>query len=784
MTSKRHVLFYCLYALFIFLWFKDNLPPLKQLDISRIIPLIGLISLAAVDLLLSLKHKGWRPKIRLTRTHLLIAAVILLAVAVRIPYLMNSYGLYNSDDAIPALMSKHISEGKLPPVYFYGQLYMGSFAEHLYAVPIALFGYSPLLLKVSPLIFFLAFLALQFIFLKQLFSASFSLAVSLFYCLPIGPLHFVSLDNSHKDPLVLLFGAALLYVAYRIHYQKRENLIPAYGLLLGLGFWTHQITISFIVTSFLIIVMALKLRLKKYILLASYAILGLLPVLMMEVYWKFPLLTWLFGGKTGLINWNKMENTYRLFLHLVTRNSHPAAVLYPILMLIGLAALSIPSIRKRNLLPQSMFGLMLLIFLIIYWLSSFSQTNAVRYLYPLYVCIPVLLLSSLEWIKSKLKYPLMGIVVLSLFVFFNLKGAAQDVTVVRKEHDFRLKIIAMMRETGRKAWKSEFWTAYLMDALSQEEFIIDSYTLNRYYPYSLAYSNSPEDENYLFVRAAYRKGMKLSQRFARLLKRLGIPHRQRMTENVLLIYDIQSPVFTENLLARVPRQIPEIEIIQLDYARGYLHITFRNKGSPKNVRGFRIHFEISGYSSTVRDFPLKKDRAKVRIPFPRKDAFVLRYRLDYQGLRIPASEGEITCTPPPPKIKEKRARILYLAGFGPVVELAQNQELRICEKDVSLEINRRLDKDKRLRLSLYPPVDSSDPKWYGNYHQELDVFINHRFHSTHRLRDGRNIIQMDLDNLERFPATNRLDLKFKYHHTFRFKPFWKTAALLEKIEVF
>ncbi len=400
--NNRRVLFYCLYALFVFFWFKDNLPPLKQLNISRTIPLIGLISLAAVQLLLALKAKGWKPKIGLNRTHLLIVAVILLAVAVRLPYLANNYGLFNSDDAIPALMSKHISEGKLPPVYFYGQLYMGSFAEHLYAVPIVIIGYSPLLLKVLPLIFFSAFLVIQFIFLKQLYSVSFSMAVSLFYCLPIGPLHFVSMDNSHKDPMVLLFGAALLYTAYRIHYQKRESLIPVYGLLLGLGFWTHQITISFIVTSFLFIALALKLRLKKYLSLASYVLLGLLPVLMMEVYWKFPLLKWLSGGKTGLITWKKLENTYRLFLLLITRNNHPAAVLFPALTLIGLAAVLIPSIRKRILLPQSMFGLSLLIFLIIYWLSGFSQSNAVRYLYPIYVCLPVLLLSSLYWIKSQL----------------------------------------------------------------------------------------------------------------------------------------------------------------------------------------------------------------------------------------------------------------------------------------------------------------------------------------------------------------------------------------------
>ncbi len=784
MTNRRHVLFYLLYALFVFIWFKDNLPPLKQAGINRIIPVVGLISLLVIQLLLTRKAKGWKPKFRLNDTHLLIVGVILLAFVMRIPYLMNNNGLFNSDDAIPALMSKHISEGKLPPVYFYGQLYMGSFAEHLYAVLIVIFGYSPLLLKVAPLMFYSAFLVIQFIFLRQLFSESFSLAVSLFYCLPIGRLLFVSMDNSHKDALVLLFGAALLYAAFQIHYQKREGLIPVYGLLLGLGFWTHQITISFIVASFLYIVLALKLRLKKYLLLASYGLLGLVPVLMMEVYWKFPLLKYLTGGETGLINWTKFENTYRLFLRLITRNSHPAAVMFPILALIGLLALLIPSIKKRTLLPQTMFGLLFLTFLIIYWISGFSRPDALRYLYPLYVCLPVLLLSPLDRLKSKLKYPLMGIVVVSLFLFFNLKGASQDLGVVRSLHNSRKRVVTLMRESGRKLWRSEFWSAYLMDALGREEFIVDSYSLNRYHPYSLAYGNFSENENFLFMIGALGKERNIPQRFNSMLERLGIPHRRKQIDDAWLIYDIQSPVFTENLLARVPRQIPEIEIIRLNYAKGYLNITFKNKGSKKNVGGFRVHFEIPGYSSTVRDFPLRKDRVRARIPFPRKDAFNLRYRLDYQGLRIPASAGEITCTPPLSMLKQKRPRMMYLSGFGPVVELAEMQGLRICEKEVSVEINRPLDKDKRLRLSLHSPFEFSDPKWYGNFFQGLDVYINQQFHSSHRLKDGGNSIELALEGMEKFPAAHRLDLKFKYHHTFRFMPFWKTAALLEKIEVF
>ena len=74
--------------------------------------------------------------------------------------------MMNSDDGIAALMGKHISDGRLPPICFYGQQYMGSFPSHVYALFFKVFGYSIFVLKLATLLGFLGFIALIFLLLS------------------------------------------------------------------------------------------------------------------------------------------------------------------------------------------------------------------------------------------------------------------------------------------------------------------------------------------------------------------------------------------------------------------------------------------------------------------------------------------------------------------------------------------------------------------------------------------------------------------------------------------
>jgi hypothetical protein len=51
------------------------------------------------------------------------------------------------------------------------------------------------------------------------------------------------------------------------------------------------------------------------------------------------------------------------------------------------------------------------------------------------------------------------------------------------------------------------------------------------------------------------------------------------------------------------------------------------------------------------------------------------------------------------------------------------------------------------------------------------------------LEEGENVIDFEMRGSQVKRGGNIITLKFKYHLPFGFVPYWKTGALLEKIEI-
>lgn len=765
------------YAGLVFLWFKDSIGPFKDLEISIILPLIGLLVSGGIRLFWAAKNHRLKLNLRPNKVHITMFLLILLAILIRLPFLVHADGLSHSDDAIPALMGKHISEGNLPPVYFYGQLYLGSLSAHFYGLMFTLFGYSFLLTKISALIFFLTFLILQFSLLQQIFSYRFALLTTLFYCLPIGLLVMISMDCSRADPLVLLLGFSLIYLAHRIYFQSRENLLPLFGFLAGIAFWTHQILICYMLTALVLVVLKLQVRWKKYLVLGVYFLVGVLPVLMMEFHWKFPLVKYLLSGDSGSVGGDKLKRAADLTLALVSRENFPLRYILLGFLIAGFFSLLKQAYNKGKLKPPVIYCLFPVIFYAVYLLSGFSNQHLIRYLFPLYFCLPVLFLSAFSLIRSGFKYVLMLAFILLLFFSFNFTPVRKELSSVKDLAIFRRQVTAALAATGKSHWRSGFWSAYLFSALAAEKTKLDSYTVKRYFPYHLEYYNQEPTENLLFVKDPHNRDDKLQERFCRLLRSLGIDFKLNSFKKFWLVFDIESPVYASALLAPVPEKFPAVEIVHSFFAQGFLHLTFRNSGAKSAFTPYRIHFEIPGYSAFTRDFPLKSDSISARLPFPDQEKFKLRFHLDYRGLVIPHSRQEIEYAVSPAERAQKRNRILFLSGIGPKIDRAGKQ-MRICEKNVSLELNLPPGKNRRIILHLYSPFEFYDLNWYGDYRQEVSIYLETGLLIKNELKDGFNVMAMDLEK----PGKNILTLKFKYAIPFRSIPYWKTAALLEKIE--
>ena len=73
--------------------------------------------------------------------------ILLIAAIGRLLLLASGAVSFHSDEAVVALMARHINQGARP-VFFYGQAYMGSLDAWLVALGFRLFGESVLSVRI------------------------------------------------------------------------------------------------------------------------------------------------------------------------------------------------------------------------------------------------------------------------------------------------------------------------------------------------------------------------------------------------------------------------------------------------------------------------------------------------------------------------------------------------------------------------------------------------------------------------------------------------------------
>jgi hypothetical protein len=770
------------YISFIVLWFKDNFAPLRNLPLDYLFALIPWLGLTFWRFYPRLR----RAKISLPRTisreTAALLAVLLLAVLLRLPYLASPYGLMTSDDAVPALMGKHIAEGKTPPVCYYGQLYMGSLSSHYYALAFKVFGYSMFVLKWATLLVFLGFMAIQFVFLKEVFSFSLALAVSFFYSLPISPLVSAGLDNSSAFGLVLLLGSLLLYLFYLVGFRSRENLLPALGLATGLAFWTHQITAAFIVTSLVMLAIKIGWKTRKYATLAYWAFLGFLPQFLVEVFFGFKLIPFLMRGER-IVNWAKAKAALDFTTGLLTPGSPKAGYAFFGLVLAGLISIAVTAWKKKDCRPQASFFLLPPVYFLLYILSDFSNAGVIRYLYPLYVVLPVLLLAGFQLLKPKLRSSLSFVLLLCLFFFFNMSSSLRLVEASRDRHLRIVGLTSAMEETGRRYWLGEYWRSWLLTAVSKEKLIVDSYTTERYLPYSLAYWNQAESDNYVFVSPSERERPAYYARFGRWLETIGVRSEKKEGGTFRLVYDLEPRVFQRVLFMDPPGQIPRLDLEMIEPRQGYLHLLFRNPAPGKSDLGFWLTVEIPGFSGRKELFSLNQPEVRVKIPHPSEASFSIRYFIDYIGVRIPASERKVHGSLPPDAVLVRSDPVVLLRGIQPEVPLRKAGRM-ICEKESWLELNRMSPGASRLRLILNSPFKFRSWLWYGKYVQQVDIAVNGTSLGKRTLDDGRNVLDVQVAKDILKPGPNLVCLRFRYHGWFPTRSPWPFSAFLERVKLY
>ena len=449
---------------------------------------------------------------------LLIISAVIISVALKTWLLLIESVPSNSDEAVVALMARHILAGE-HPIFFYGQAYMGSLDAWLVAGGFVIFGEAVWVIRLIQALLYVGVL-ITTARLGEVALGSRKVGILAAWFLAIPPVVvtlYTTVSLGGYGEALLLGNLILLGGLYLIRMMRADQVIPSWrwilwGALVGLGIWAFGLTLvySIPVGIALIIYMGRGRRLadtlrSSRIWRAIFLI--VLGFLMGSVPW------WLYAFQHGLGNllwelsggaiagveqtnwllstWNHFW-TFFLFGGTVIFGLRPsweirwlAMPLLPIALTFwtGVVVHSFSRLREGRSNRKGaglLVGVMGVLFLGFVF-TPFGADPSGRYFLPL--AIPLSLFAAemtLLWVKEFGRW-IWGLV--GLILVFNLWGTLQSAVelppgittqfdqVAQVDHRFMDELIAFLGQNDIEHGYTNYWVAYPLAFQSGDEFL-------------------------------------------------------------------------------------------------------------------------------------------------------------------------------------------------------------------------------------------------------------------------------------------------------------------------
>ena len=175
------------------------------------------------------------------------AAVMFVALFGRALLLASDTVSFHSDEAVVALMARHILQGERP-IFFYGQAYMGSLDAWLVAVGFAIFGQTVTAIRLVQSLLYLLVVASGYAVAWRLSSrVVVAVVAGLVLALPSVLLATYTTATLGGYNETLLLGNFLLLLGYSVTHGQERSLWRwgALGLCAGLGWWTNGLIVVY-----------------------------------------------------------------------------------------------------------------------------------------------------------------------------------------------------------------------------------------------------------------------------------------------------------------------------------------------------------------------------------------------------------------------------------------------------------------------------------------------------------------------------------------------------------
>jgi len=206
---------------------------------------------------------------RLTGWSLVIGSVILLGFAARIFKAWTIQFAPDSDHGIVLLMAKHMAEGLDFPVFFYGQPYMGSLEPSISALVCRLLGVSSFHVCLGTVLAGIALLPLIYLWGRDAGGRHAGLAALLLALVGSNTNFHFSVAPRGGYSAMMACGVGTVYLACRIVTRMKAGQRVCFryyvllGLLAGLGWWSNQLVVAFLLASVVILLAGISWRMVR-----------------------------------------------------------------------------------------------------------------------------------------------------------------------------------------------------------------------------------------------------------------------------------------------------------------------------------------------------------------------------------------------------------------------------------------------------------------------------------------------------------------------------------------
>ena len=521
---------------------------------------------------------------------LCLLLILLLAAGWKLWLLSRDVFPFNSDEAVVALMARHILGGELP-TFFYGQAYMGSLDAYLVAAGFAIFGQTVWVIRfVQVILYLLTIITTVAIGDVAFKSPESGLLAGLFLALPpVNSMLYttVSLGGYGEALLIgsldLLVGFIILnrLKSYPEPGRKGSVLFLIWGFLTGAGLWANGLTFVFSAPMGLALLWSIFKQpgrwtsgLKKGWTVIPGFLLGSLPWWLFAIQNGLPvLIAELFGSAVAVEQefWlvrvlNHGLNFLALGLPAAIGIRPPwevrwlAVPLIPF-VLVFFGTVFIYSLRlilrtKMEDLTYPVMGGIFLVFTFVFLITPFGVDPSGRYFLPL--SIPFSLVAA-RFIYSAVNKKSLQIACIGLVLVFNgwgtLDCAARTppglttqfnpITVI--DQHYIPDLISFLRENGETRGYTNYWVAYPLAFLSGEDLLFVPqlpyqtdlrYTErdDRYLPYDQMVQASPQTA-YITTR-----NQALDEKLRTSFLQLGITWQEKQIGDFQIFYHLSKSI--------------------------------------------------------------------------------------------------------------------------------------------------------------------------------------------------------------------------------------------------